>query len=144
MSFAAVGSAVAKHTRLAVLAAAYDLEALAKAEIQSGTKSGKIYKRKGSKGPIEHQASSPGEAPANEFGVLAGSISTVPSDDPTEAEARVIVTAEQGAALEFGREDGSIAARPFIRPAADRVEKGFGQRVSRAVQMGAREGAVGV
>lgn len=142
MSFAAVGTSVAKHARRAVIKAALDLEALAKTEIQTGTKSGKIYKRTTEAGgTITHQASAPGEAPANEFGVLAGSISTVPSEDPTEAEARVIVTAEQGAALELGREDGSIAARPFIRPAADRIEKVFAREVGKAVQAGAREGA---
>jgi hypothetical protein len=142
VSFAAVASAVAKHARKAVIAAALDLEALAKIAIQTGTKTGKVYKRTTEAGNvIEHQASAPGEAPANEFAVLVGSISTVPSPDPTEAEARVIVTAEYGAALEMGREDGSVEARPFIRPAADRVEKGFAQRVGKAVQAGAREGA---
>ena len=144
VSFAAVGAAVSRHARKAVIAAAFDLQALAIAEIQTGQKSGKVYKRITEKGNvIEHRASAPGEAPATDFGVLVGSISTSPSSDPTEAEARVIVTAEQGAALEFGREDGSIAARPFIRPAADRIEKGFAQRVSKAVQAGAREAAVG-
>ncbi len=141
MSFAAVGAVVAKHARKAVLAAAYDLEAHAKAEIQTGTKSGETYKIATEKGVITHKASAPGEAPANLFGVLAGSISTVPSDDPTALEARVIVTAEYGAALEFGREDGSISARPFIRPAADQVEKSFARRVGAAVAAGAREGA---
>jgi hypothetical protein len=142
MGFAEIGGAVARHARRAVIKAALDLEAHAKNEIQTGAKSGKTYKRTTDAGNvIEHQASAPGEAPANEFGVLVGSISTVPSADPTEAEARVIVTAEYGAALELGREDGSIEARPFIRPAADRIEKSFAQQVGKAVQAGAREGA---
>ncbi len=143
MGFSEIGAAVARHARKAVIKAALDLEAHAKTEIQTGTKSGKTYKRTtGSGSVIEHRASAPGEAPATDAGVLVGSISTVPSADPTEAEARVIVTAEYGAALELGREDGSIEARPFIRPAADRIERSFPQRVGKAVQAGAREGAV--
>ena len=151
MSFSAIGSAVAKQARKAVIKAALDLEALAKTEIQTGAKSGKTYRipinttdgedGSASVSMIEHQASAPGEAPANLFGVLAGSIQTEPSDDPTEAEAAVRVYAEYGAALELGREDGSIEPRPFIRPAADRIEKGFAQRVGKAVQAGVREGA---
>ena len=142
MGFAEIGAAVARHARRAVIKAAFDLEAHAKNAIQTGAKSGKTYKHKTQKGTvIEHRASAPGEAPATDFGVLVGSISTVPSSDPTEAEAYVIVAAEYGAALELGREDGSIAARPFLRPAADRVERSFPQQVGKAVQAGAREGA---
>lgn len=141
--FVAAAAAVVKHARKAVIAAAFDLEAEAKLAIQTGPKTGKVYKRAGAKGTIEHQASAPGEAPANEFGVLAGSIQTHPDADPTALEARVLVFAQYGAALELGREDGSIAPRPFLRPAADKVEKGFASRVSRAVQAGLREGAAG-
>ncbi|CAB4139061.1 hypothetical protein UFOVP349_9 [uncultured Caudovirales phage] len=142
MGFAEIGGAVARHARRAVIKCALDLEAHAKTEIQTGAKSGKTYKRTTDAGnTIEHRASAPGEAPATDFGVLVGSISTVPSADPTEAEARVIVTAEYGAALELGREDGSIAARPYIRPAADRIEKTFARVIGQAVAAGAREGA---
>lgn len=142
MSFATVADAVARHTRRMVIKCAFDLEAHAKNEIQSGQKSGHTYDIGRAGSVILHRASAPGEAPANQYGVLAGSISTVPSADPTEAEARVLVTAEYGAALEFGREDGSIAARPYIRPAADLVERSFAQQIGRAVQAGAREGGV--
>lgn len=142
-NFGKIAASVTRHARRMVIKCAHDLQALAVAEIQTGAKSGKTYKVPGLRGGQTHTASAPGEAPAALFGVLAGSISVEPDPDPTALEARVGVTAEYGAALELGREDGSIEARPYLRPAADRIERSFAQQVGKAVQAGVREAAAG-
>lgn len=79
-------------------------------------KSGAVYPRGGK----SHTASAPGEAPARDTGHL-GQSTTFKLINVQEASsssvAEVVVSAEYALALEFGREDGSIAPRPFVRPA---------------------------
>jgi len=93
--------------------AATDVEANAKAAIQTGAKTGKTYKR-GRKGT--HQASAAGEAPATDTGALVNSISA-------QAEGRfvwvVTVASAYGAILELRRN------RPFLLPALDKVKPTF-------------------
>ena len=79
-------------------------------KIVSGTKSGIVYRRRG----VEHQASAPGEAPASDTSRLAQSGRT--TLDVNEIVGQIIFSTAYAAALEFGREDGSIEARPFLRP----------------------------
>jgi hypothetical protein len=129
-----------------VLQTAASVQAHAQVAITSGPKTGRVYQRgehqvefstKGGgaasftanrgKAAREHQASAPGEAPANEMGNLAGSI----SHRMTGAmAAEVSVGAEQGPALEFGREDGSIEKRPFLAPAVAAATEDFGAAIA--------------
>jgi HK97 gp10 family phage protein len=60
--------------------------------------------------------SSPGEAPAVMTGELVGSIQFVMTGS---GQAQVGSSAEHAAPLEFGT--GTMAARPFLRPAIERV-----------------------
>lgn len=62
-----------------------------------------------------HVASSPGEAPNNDTGVLANNIETT---QPAKLRVRVTSSAGYSAALEFGT--SRMAARPFMRPARDK------------------------
>jgi len=129
-----------------VLETAANVQAHAQVAITSGPKTGRVYQRgehqvqfatKGGgrasftahkgKAASEHQASAPGEAPANEFGNLAGSMSHRMTG---ETSAEVSVNAEQAAALEFGREDGSIESRPYLTPAAEQAREGFGAAIT--------------
>lgn len=80
------------------------------------TKSGSQYERGGK----THTASAPGEAPARDTGHLGQSTTfkfAAVGGDPATKVAMVIVQAAYAFALEFGRVDGSIKARPFVRPA---------------------------
>jgi hypothetical protein len=79
------------------------------------TKSGNEYDRGGK----VHVASAPGEAPARDTGHLGQSTTfkLAPVDNNPEKIASVVVRASYAFALEFGRVDGTIKARPFVRPA---------------------------
>lgn len=81
----------------------------------------------------KHQASAPGEAPAIDTEALVDSIGV---RRVNKTHAIVYTNQEYAAALEFGRRDGKMAARPFLRPAIRKVRpmwlarlKALGSRV---------------
>ena len=76
--------------------------------ILSGSKSGRLYRRRGT----VHQASAPGEAPANDTGTLANSAEAKLVDIN---RAVVNFNAQYARFLEFGTTN--IAPRPYARPA---------------------------
>jgi len=110
--------------------AAHDLEAQAKANIQTGPKTGRVYKR----GKKKHQASAPGESPATDTGFLANNIRVQANGSLT---AYVVATQEYAAALEFGT--AKMAARPFMAPAADKVAPVFEAAVAVVLEDGASD-----
>ncbi len=63
-----------------------------------------------------HRASAPGEAPAIDTGYL---VNTIQTRKTGTGSAQVSVGADYAAPLEFGTR--KMAARPFLRPAADRA-----------------------
>lgn len=77
--------------------------------VMSPPKTGVIYKRRG----VEHQASAPGEAPANDTGRLVNSIRT--DYDLPQLVGRVVASTEYAAYLEYGTEN--MEPRPYMRPA---------------------------
>lgn len=88
-------------------------------ELMQMPKSGRTYKR----GSKSHQASAPGEAPAIDTGNLVNSIEV---KHPKKLLATVGPSdVEYAAVLEFGSEDGKIAARPFMSPAAEKARPKF-------------------
>lgn len=107
------------ETRLSTIVRryAFAVEAGAKLAIMGGPKSGRVYARPGGR---SHQASAPGEAPANDRGFLAGSLRAAPAG---RLSWRVSTDKRYGAALELGTE--RIAPRPFLAPALLRVKDGF-------------------
>lgn len=94
-----------------VKTAAFQVESNAKTAVQTGAKTGRVYKRGKGK---SHQASAPGEAPATDTGNLVNGISTQKVGD---ANWEVPVAADYAAKLE---ED-----RPFLEPAVKKVEAAF-------------------
>jgi hypothetical protein len=86
------------------------IEAKAVDLIMSPPKSGMIYRRRG----VEHQASAPGEAPANDTSRLVNSRTV----DLVQAQmlGRLTFRTDYAAALEFGTQ--SMEARPYARRAA--------------------------
>ena len=89
------------------------------------SKSGTIYKRRG----ISHVASAPGEPPAIDTGQLIGSVRV------TRLEAMrwaVGTNTEYAAHLEYGTR--KMAARPFLRPAAERARPVFMAKVLEALR----------
>lgn len=72
-------------------------------------KTGRLYRRNGR----IHQASAPGEHPANDTGFLIASIAT--ETDENALKGSVNIGAEYGKFLEYGTV--KMAPRPFARPA---------------------------
>lgn len=81
--------------------------------VQKGPKTGRIYKRPGNRW---HQASAPGQSPATDTGALVQSIRPEKIND---VHWRVIAAIFYAAELEWGSH--RVAARPFMRPAANMI-----------------------
>lgn len=103
----------------AVAVAAARIHGNYRKKLQRGSRSGRIYKRRG----ISHQASAPGEPPKTDTGGLAASAAVV--HEPGSRHAEVIVSAPQAAALEFGSPRSNLAPRPALGPAVLEESKGF-------------------
>lgn len=99
----------------------YDVQATIVARIQTGPKTGRLYRRRNKKtGKIRiHRASAPGESPATDYGILWGSVSVSPFVNPLIGE--VTVAAHYAAYLEFGAPRANLEPRPYIRPAIEDV-----------------------
>lgn len=112
--------AVERAILRATMRAAILVQGKARVKIMKGPKSGAIYPR----GKKKHQASAPGEPPANDTGNLQRSMSCV-SKGLTDGVATVElqVAAPYAAALEFGNLSGTIKERPFLRPSVKESEK---------------------
>ncbi len=111
----------------AVAEAAADVEAGAKIAIQTGDKTGHIYKREGK----DHQASAPGEAPATDTGNLAGSIQATPVDELTWD---VGTNVEYAPVLEMG--GVHMQARPFLAPAVEAEREALEEACAKALAKG--------
>jgi hypothetical protein len=83
-----------------------------------GPKTGRIYKR----GARTHRASAPGEAPANDFGFLAQSLKI---DVTQKLTVDLRALAPYAVHLEYGTRN--MAARPFLRPAAEKAGQRAGE-----------------
>lgn len=83
--------------------------------IQSGQKTGRVYRRRS----VVHQASAPGESPASDTGRLVQSSGT--RYNPEELEGIVFFATAYAAPLEWGTV--KMAPRPFLRPALDALRE---------------------
>ena len=106
---------------MAVRTSALSVETRAKRSIQTGSKTGRIYRR----GRKTYQASAPGEAPATDTGLLVNSIQTQAAAGALEAT--VSVGARYGLSLEMGT--SKMAARPFLTPAVEAERTEFVERI---------------
>lgn len=122
--FAAIGEQMAREIDEVCNSTAHDIQARAQMAIMNPPKSGRIYRR----GNVTHQASAPGEAPATDTGMLAGSAYTKPLG---QADYETGFTAEYAAPLEFGTP--TIQPRPFLRPAVEAVRERFLSAIRRIV-----------
>jgi HK97 gp10 family phage protein len=116
----------AKEVRLALAASGERVRGEAIKSILEGGKSGRVYKR----GNIIHKASAQGEAPANDTGRLAGSISTYPNGtEQTVVAGRGL--AKYARLLEFGT--SKMGERPFLQPALEKSKAWIIKRLNDAV-----------
>jgi hypothetical protein len=101
-----------------LMALALMAQAEAQRSILKGPKTGRLYPR----GKHVHQASAPGEAPANDFGFLVANIKADLTNDFT---ANLWSLAPYSIHLEYGTVN--MAARPFLRPAGESVRARAGE-----------------
>ncbi len=103
---------------------AMQIQAYAQVLIQSGPKTGRLYKR----GNVVHQASAPGEPPATDTGNLVNS-------GYARRQRRCLwwvgFSAEYAAALECGTP--RMLPRPYLRPAVERYRGPFHVAIKQAV-----------
>ncbi len=93
-----------------------------------GTPTGLVYEKYSPR--RTHTASAPGEPPAVDTGRLVGAV-TFRNTAPLTVE--ITSNAVQAFALEFARQDGSIAPRPAWVPAVETEEPKFLRRIETAV-----------
>lgn len=91
--------------------------------IQTGARTGKIYKRR----TVTHQASAPGEPPKTDRGILVSNITV-------EKESKGYTTgsrkgAPHGFWMEFGT--SKVKARPWLQPAFDKTVAEIGAKIQR-------------
>jgi len=124
-----IGDEMRRNLEMAMQAGAEEI--LSEAALRmSDAKSGRVY-RSGRTGK-EHQASAPGEAPAIDTAGLVGSLHI--EADIGRWTWVVYTNQEYAAGLEFGRTDGRMAARPFLRPAAKAKREGIIRRLRGVLQ----------
>lgn len=93
--------------------------------IQSGSKTGRLYKRYN---PTRtHRASAPGEAPASDTGNLVSNIMVEDNKDSVEVQSK----AEYSKFLEYGT--SKMEARPFLFPAYEKSREKIVQAVFRKI-----------
>lgn len=97
--------------------------------IKEPPKTGRLY----SFGGRIHQASAPGEAPADLTGQLAESVGSEVTS-PTQLVIGDDISAPHGEWMEFGTDDGRIAPRPHLKPAALSKAREVGQSLNRGVK----------
>jgi len=89
---------------------AFKVEGDAKYNIQTGSRSGKSYRR----GNVTHNASAPGEFPKTDTGELVANINTIFAMNRLEATVGSRKSAPHGYYLEFGT--SRMAPRPWLMP----------------------------
>ena len=99
--------------------------------ILQGPKTGRLYRRGG--GDAVHQASAPGEAPADESGELANNIIAALDEVETRLRADIIANSVHGIYMELGD-----PSRPFLTPASEAETPRFQKGVADAVGEGVR------
>lgn len=111
----------------AVLGSAVELRSDVVKAVHSGPASGRVYKK--SNPNRTHQASAPGQAPQTDTGRLASSIFFDKVGDLTAVVGSSVIYALY---LEYGT--SRMAARPFFRPAVERMKPKFQRRLELAIE----------
>lgn len=95
-------------------------------KIMNPPKTGRIYRR----GGVSHQASAPGQPPANDRGNLVKSVTT--SYDHERVSGTVNVGAAYAEALERGTE--KMEPRPYARPSLMENEQAIREEITKAIR----------
>lgn len=134
-NFEAIKKRIEKGAEAGLTKAGEIVAAEAISKIKSPPKTGRIYIKYN---PFRiHQASAPGEPPANDLGFLAANI----HPQPTKKEGGALVkrinsAADYSAPLEFGTD--RIAPRPFMRPSLlekkSEIEQAIAEEIAKVLK----------
>lgn len=136
-----VGSETKKALDGLIDEAVLQIHGIAVKSIYAGGKTGKIYTR----GRKTHQASAPGQAPANDSGHLGSNIriASLKSQKPDQP-AMVASNAKYSRPLEEGSRGRKgrppTKARPFMKPAFDKVVPDLRKKLQETVKTGMKKG----
>lgn len=117
--------------RMAYFRIGSDLVKEARRLILEGPKTGRIYIIKG----VRHQASAPGEAPANLTGLLRRSIAY---QQRSGGQMAFGARTEYAPWLELGTRDGRIAPRPYLIKAINNLQKNSREHLEREIKLAHR------
>lgn len=121
-----------KAIRLGLIEVGKDLKKEAVRSIKEPPKTGRLYRLRRKGVLVTHQASAPGQPPANFTGLLKSSISRKMHGF---SELRFVARADKApyvSSLEFGfnfTKNRKILPRPYMKPAIDRSDKYFNERL---------------
>ena len=131
-----MSKAAQNEAEKAITAVAYKVEGDAKENIQTGGRTGRIYKR-GKKGKIKHQASAVGEFPKTDNEALVEGITAEFSFSGLEATVGSRISAPHGYWLEFGTR--KMRARPWLSRTIDDNKDFIDRRFEKALSEIAKE-----
>lgn len=123
----ALSDQTTKTLKKNIATAALRYETDLKKEINTGARSGVVYKR----GSVSHQASAPGEPPKSDTGQLVNSIHTVSKKRGLSAEVKSQLP--YAGELELGT--SKVAARPVWLPVAERLKPIFAKDLDIAMNV---------
>lgn len=134
---AAVTAVVQKAAMAGVVSGLNMLQNSMTKKIMTPPKTGRVYNR----GGRSHQASAPGEAPANDLGNLVASMRQ--EHEPAKLRGFVVVSAPYAAALELGAlrmamgQYWELEPRPYARPSVeehrDAIQVGIQRNIREAL-----------
>lgn len=127
--FAEIHAGMQARAAAVVIETADDVADRIRGKLASGDKSGRVYTS--GPPPLPHQASAPGQAPANWTEALSQSVhvTSIPEAHAAEALVHIGEDLDYAAALEFGSEARHLAPRPFVNPSAEEAMPGFRRKM---------------
>lgn len=126
-----------KEIAAALFVSGLKIEENAKLSIAQEAKTGIIYQR----GTVVHQASAPGEAPANDTGRLLNSFQVGAESNGMVVKIKAGTgTVDYAVHLEFGTD--KMEARPFMKPALKKSRKFIHERMEKAIQKAIKKNAI--
>lgn len=137
--FALIQASATKETQREMTRILVDMDRDIKRTIQSGGRSGNIYKV--TKSGATHQASAPGEAPKSNTGNLAASFKIFTTKIANTVIGNIENFAQYAKYLEF--KPKSAGGRPFMRPLYNRWRKNASQRLRLTIKSGIKRIARG-
>lgn len=130
-----MSNAAQKEAKKAIFLVSQKVEGDAKQGIQTGSRSGRVYKR--GRGGRTHTASAAGQFPKTDYGALVSSITAEYAFNKLSSTVGSRLSAPHGFWLEFGTL--KMKPRPWLQPTLDKNKKYIQDRFDKAIAEIAKE-----